>query len=149
MLATFDWPFKEKGSPANGDKYWTVKADGLELPWNLQTASAADKRRNKGLSWAEADYSINEVGSTYTIQGFDLNYAGLIIGPSVVYRDGRGTFNPAASQNKKAIMHRDGVDYGMEHLQNELNVLIKRGVHGLFIYAVDNALRNALIEATK
>lgn len=147
MLATFDWPFKEKGSPSNGDKYWMVRADGLELPWNLQTASSADKRRNKGLSWAEADYSIREIGSTFTIQGFDLNYADLIIGPSVVYRDGRVTFNPAASQNKNATKRRDGIDYGMEHLQNELNVLIKRGVHGLFIYAVDDALRNALINA--
>lgn len=149
MLATFDWPFKEKKSPSNGEKYWTVRTDGLELPWNLQTASTADKRRNKGLSWAEADYSINEIGSTYTIQGFDLNYAGLILGPSVVYRDGRVTFNPAVSENKKATMHRDGVNYGMEHLQNELNVLIKRGVHGLFIYAVDDALRSALIKASK
>ncbi|MDR0899534.1 MAG: DUF2075 domain-containing protein, partial [Lactobacillaceae bacterium] len=62
---------------------------------------------------------------------------------------GRVTFNPAASQNKNATKRRDGIDYGMEHLQNELNVLIKRGVHGLFIYAVDDALRNALIRASK
>lgn len=149
MLATFDWPFKEKGAPTNGDKYWMVKTDGVGLPWNLQTATPADKRRNKGLSWAEADYSINEVGSTYTIQGFDLNYAGLIIGPSVVYRDGRVAFDPTASQNKSAIKRRDGIDYGIEHLQNELNVLIKRGVHGLFIYAVDDELRKALNKAAE
>ena len=31
-------------------------------------------------------HTINEVGSTFSIQGFDLNYVGVIIGPSVVYR---------------------------------------------------------------
>lgn len=34
-------------------------------------------------------------------------------------------------------------------LQNELNVLITRGINGLFIYAVDDELRSALKEASK
>ncbi|WP_235697653.1 DNA/RNA helicase domain-containing protein [Corynebacterium diphtheriae] len=37
--------------------------------------------KNKELSWAEKPHTINEVGSIFTIQGFDLNYAGVIIGP--------------------------------------------------------------------
>lgn len=30
-------------------------------------------------------------------------------------------------------------------LENELNVLLTRDVHGLYIYAVDDELRNALL----
>ena len=37
------------------------------------------------MNWAEKDYSINEAGSIFTIQGFDLAYAGVILGPSVKY----------------------------------------------------------------
>ncbi|MDI5787683.1 DUF2075 domain-containing protein [Bacillus licheniformis] len=29
--------------------------------------------------------SIKEVGSIYTVQGFDLNYVGVVLGPSVSY----------------------------------------------------------------
>ena len=47
----------------------------------------AEKRALKGLAWAEQPQTINEVGSTFTIQGFDLNYAGVILGPSVKYRN--------------------------------------------------------------
>ena len=40
--------------------------------------------RDKGLSldavWAESPHTLNEVGSTFSIQGFDLNYVGVIIG---------------------------------------------------------------------
>ena len=64
------------------------------------------KRRLKGLSWAEQPQTINEVGSTFTIQGFDLNYAGVILGPSVKYRDGKIIFDPSASRNEKAVRNR-------------------------------------------
>ncbi|AEX77669.1 DNA/RNA helicase domain-containing protein [Corynebacterium diphtheriae] len=55
--------------------------------------------KNKELSWAEKPHTINEVGSIFTIQGFDLNYAGVIIGPSVQYRDGKIVFIPKESHN--------------------------------------------------
>ncbi|WP_340700921.1 DNA/RNA helicase domain-containing protein [Corynebacterium diphtheriae] len=55
--------------------------------------------QNKELSWAEKLHTINEVGSIFTLQGFDLNYAGVIIGPSVQYRDGKIVFVPEESHN--------------------------------------------------
>ena len=43
-------------------------------------------RQTKNLAWAEQPHTINEVGSTYTIQGFDLSFVGVILGPSVKYK---------------------------------------------------------------
>ncbi len=78
------------------------------MPWNLQLPTTKEqKRRNKSLAWAEQEQTIDEVGSTFTIQGFDLNYAGVIIGPSVKYRDGKIVFDREASKNKKAIQRRE------------------------------------------
>ncbi|WP_125980844.1 DUF2075 domain-containing protein [Loigolactobacillus iwatensis] len=151
MLATFDWKYNQKG-PENGD-YWRVKAGDLSLPWNLEIPQTrTEKRKNRGLSWAEQPQTIQEAGSTYTIQGFDLNYAGVIIGPSVKFRQGKVIFDPDASQNKKATQKRttdDGkkIVIAEDLLQNELNVLLTRGVHGLFIYAVDPELQQALLNA--
>lgn len=48
-------------------------------PWNRELEknfSKEEKKQIKGLAWAEQPQTIDEVGSTYTIQGFDLNYAG-------------------------------------------------------------------------
>ena len=117
------------------------------MPWNLQT-----KSNDKNLSWAERPETINEVGSTYTIQGFDLNYSGVIIGPSVKYRDGKIVYDPNASANKNAVSNRtlsDGskVKVYNQLLPNELNVLLTRGVNGLYIYAVDDELRKVLLAA--
>ena len=69
----------------------------------------------------------------------------MIIGPSVKYRDGQIIFDKDASKNSKATNMRDGsIDYSRENLRNELNVLLKRGVHGLYLFAVDPELQRAL-----
>lgn len=154
VVATFDWEYIDKKSP-NDDKYWNVNIGNWKLPWNLQLPSLPGKKQiNKTLSWAEQEQTINEVGSTFTIQGFDLNYAGVIIGPSVKYRNGKIIFDAKESKNKKATQRRSLKDGTKESfsdilLKNELNVLLTRGVNGLYIFAVDKELQEALINATK
>lgn len=61
-------------------------------------------------------------------------------------------FDPTASANKKAVNQRtmhDGqkMRFGKQLLKNELNVLLTRGVHGLYLHAVDPALQIALQHA--
>ena len=154
ILATFDWAYIDKKKPENED-YWNVKIGDWQLPWNLQLPQTRqEKRKNRNRAWAEQPQTIGEVGSTFTIQGFDLNYAGIIIGPSVKYRNGKIIFDKTASKNKKAVEMRKGkngekLDISDFLLKNELNVLLTRGVNGLYIYAVDDELRKALNEAKK
>ncbi|WP_054720100.1 DNA/RNA helicase domain-containing protein, partial [Lacticaseibacillus manihotivorans] len=154
MLATFDWPFVQKKHPKDQkDNMWHVSIGDWSMPWNLQI-KVNDKRqarRNAKLAWAEQPQTIDEVGSTFTIQGLDLNYAGVILGPSVGYENGQVVVHPENSANKNATQKRSmgkkKQSVALELLRNEVNVLLTRGVHGLYIYAVDPALRNALMLA--
>ncbi|MER2000975.1 MAG: DUF2075 domain-containing protein [Carnobacterium inhibens] len=154
ITATFDWEYVDKRKPEKDD-YWRVKIGNWSLPWNLQLPQMKEqKRKNRNLSWAEQEQTIYEVGSTFTIQGFDLNYAGVIIVPSVKYRNGEIVFDRSSSQNKKATRQRTLKNGKKEQfsdmlLKNELNVLLTRGVNGLYIYAVDEELQKALINAAK
>lgn len=150
LIATFDWPYTKGKKTTEGD-YWRVKTKELNLPWNLQLPV---ERTEKNKAWAEQKQTINEVGSTFTIQGFDLNIAGVIIGPSVKYRNGKIVFDSSESKNIKATQRRkveNGkmLDISNYLLKNELNVLLTRGVNGLYIYAVDKELRKALCKAQK
>lgn len=157
MIATYDWEYKSKKTPqARLMKYWEVMIDNWHKPWNYELEKELDrkaKKKIKSLSWAEQSQTIDEVGSTFTIQGFDLNYAGVILGPSVKYRNGEIIFDPEASCNEKAVRNRtlsDGTKkkFGEELIQHEVRVLMTRGVNGLFIYACDEELRKALKEAS-
>ena len=97
---------------------------------------------------------VNEIGSTFTIQGFDLSYVGVILGPSVQFKNGQIVFCPEFSKNDKATQNRslsDGTKskFGDILLRNEVKVLLTRGVKGLYIYACDPALREALKDIAK
>ncbi|MQS76559.1 DUF2075 domain-containing protein [Companilactobacillus halodurans] len=149
LLATFDWKYINGKKDENGD-LWQVKINDFSMPWNLQLPKV---KKTKNLAWAEQEQTIDEIGSTFTIQGFDLNYAGVIIGPSVKYQNGKIVFDKTASKNRKATQRRSfqgqKIDNSNEFLKNELNVLLTRGVNGLYIFAVDDALQQKLLEAQK
>lgn len=156
VIATYDWEYNSKARQRL-TKYWEVIIGSWHKPWNReleQELSGKEKKSIKKLSWAEQPQTIREVGSTFTIQGFDLNYAGVILGPSVKYRDGRIVFDPEASCNAKAVRNRtlsDGTKkkFGEILLQHEVRVLMTRGINGLYIYACDDELREALRQAAR
>lgn len=91
VLATYDWPFILDKDAPSPKRYWDVTIGSWSLPWNEQhyhhdiepTLGKRQKQKMALLDWAEKDYSVDEVGSTFTIQGFDLEFSGVIIGPSV------------------------------------------------------------------
>lgn len=158
VLATYDWEYSQKRKPDDRLRaYWEVIIGKWHKPWNRELAaelSRKEKRKISGLAWAEQPQTINEVGSTFTIQGFDLNYAGVILGPSVKYRNGKIIFAPSESHNNKAIRNRtlsDGTKqkFGEMLIQHEVRVLMTRGVNGMYIYACDPELRAALLKAAK
>lgn len=158
VLATYDWEYSQKRKPDDRLRaYWEVVIGKWHKPWNRELAaelSRKEKRKINGLAWAEQPQTINEVGSTFTIQGFDLNYAGVILGPSVKYRNGKIIFAPSESHNNKAIRNRtlsDGTKqkFGEMLIQHEVRVLMTRGVNGMYIYACDPELRAALLKAAK
>lgn len=158
VIATYDWEYSSSHKPENRlMKYWEVFIGKWHKPWNKELKdelSRKEKRKLKSMAWAEQPHTINEVGSTFTIQGFDLNYAGVILGDSVKYRDGKIIFDPSASRNEKAIRNRtlsDGTKqkFGETLIQHEVRVLMTRGVNGLYIYACDPELQAALLKAER
>lgn len=158
VIATYDWQYSSNHKMEDQVmKYWEVLIGKWHKPWNRELESELSKKEKrdiKGLAWAEQPQTINEVGSTFTIQGFDLNYAGVILGPSVKYRDGKIIFDSTASKNEKAVRNRtlsDGTKqkFGETLIQHEVRVLMTRGVNGMYIYACDPELRAALLEAAK
>ena len=152
LIATYDWPYNSNKKSKKDFKYWEVKIGKWHKPWNRELEQDLDrkqKREIKKLSWAEQPQTIKEVGSTFTIQGFDLNYSGVILGPSVKYRNGHIVFDTNESYNEKATRNRtlsDGTSkkFGKKLLKHEVRVLMTRGVNGLYIYACDDELREHL-----
>ncbi|CAK8054903.1 DUF2075 domain-containing protein [Eupransor demetentiae] len=124
-----------------------VMLDDFDQPW--------DELDPQPTPWAERPESINEVGSIYTIQGFDLNYVGVLLGPPFEYdaEHDRMTVNPSKVTHTEIYKRRPGLTDPKEIAEvkrtvmfNALNILLKRGTRGLYITAADPALRKRLLK---
>ncbi|WMY78481.1 DNA/RNA helicase domain-containing protein [Citricoccus sp. I39-566] len=137
LLAGFAWRWRSKKDKTAFD----IEIDGLQLRWN---ATATD--------WVSSPSSPNEVGSIHTIQGYDLNYAGVVIGPdlSLDEASGKVVFNRGSYFDAKGKENNSklGVSYTDEQIReyviNVYNVLLTRGIRGTFLYVCDGPLRDHL-----
>ncbi len=144
LVSTFDY----NHSKTKGVVSYIEEGD-LKLPWNVIEKEA----------WAQREETIDEIGSIYTIQGFDLNYAGIIIGPSISYDEGLKKLKIDISKYKdseafkitgkvKELSPENIIRLKEKIILNSLNVLMKRPIKGLYIYASDKHLRKYLTTLT-
>lgn len=139
IVSVFDYQHKK-----DGDRYY-VDEEGLNMPWNVTDSK---------VTWAERANTIEEVGSTYTVQGFDLNYTGLVLGPSIDYDEEKDSlvvdvskYQDTGAFTRRSDMNDEEFEKAKEKIiLNSLNILSKRGIKGLYIYAVNENLRNHLLK---
>lgn len=121
-----------------------VEMDTFNLPW--------DEWDPQRTHWAKREGSLTQVGTIYTLQGFDLNYVGMIIGPSFGYDKATDTMTiiPEKYSHKEIFKKRKDRKFTQEEykvfIANVLNVLMKRGKYGLYLTAYDDDLRQRLVE---
>ncbi|CAI2645464.1 hypothetical protein AKUG0406_12860 [Apilactobacillus kunkeei] len=134
-------------STLDGGKHYVTEPD-FKMPW--------DQYNYTQTPWAEIPETVNEVGSMFTCQGFDLNYVGVILGPPI-YLDGDNVhvemskFTDVESLKKRKDMD-DPVEFEKIKEQlvlNSANVLLKRGVKGLYIFVHNQELRKRLLDDYK
>jgi len=137
LVAGYAWPWNSR----NDVEAYDIELDGEELRWNTSP-----------VDWVNSTGSIDEMGSIHTIQGYDLNYAGVVIGHDLrfdpeqrkLYFDRANYFDRKGKENNQAL----GLEYSDEDLLrfvlNIYAVLLTRGVRGTYIYACDRALREYL-----
>jgi DUF2075 family protein len=136
-------------STLDGGKHYVIEGN-FKMPW--------DQYNFTQTPWAEIPETINEVGSIFTCQGFDLNYVGVILGPPIsLSNDGQtidvnlNKFTDVESLKKRPDMKNDESFEKIKKqlILNSINVLMKRGVHGLYIFAHDKNLRAKLLSLFK
>lgn len=128
MVAGYAWPWPSK----KNRKAFDIIIGPLKLRWNSVT-------RN----WINSINAINEVGCIHTVQGYDLNYTGIIFGNEIGYDKGKSEI----VIRKDSYYDKNG-KHGVkdpEQLKgfiiNIYKTLMLRGIRGTYIYVCDEALR--------
>ncbi len=137
LVAGYAWKWRSKGDKSLYD----IEIDGLRLRWNSTETD-----------WVSSSRATSEVGSIHTIQGYDLNYAGVIIGPDLRWDPDREClyFDRSQYQDAKGMENNRqlGIIYAdddlLRYVANIYAVLLTRGIKGTYVYVCDHALRERL-----
>ncbi len=128
MVAGYAWPWV-----SNTDKNaYDISIADNHFRWNSVTQD-----------WVNSPNAINEIGCIHTVQGYDLNYIGLIVGPELSYD----------KTSKRIIIKKEnyhdsngwrGIADSEElrrYIINIYKTLATRGIKGAYMYFVDPGLR--------
>lgn len=130
MVAGYAWEWTSKNDASAFD----IMIDGIRKRWNSQAKD-----------WVNSLRAVDEVGSIHTVQGYDLNYGFVIIGPDLRFDAERGEVVSSRVDFRDKGAKRTADDAGLHRvIVNAYYVLLTRGMLGTFIYVCDPALREYL-----
>ncbi|HEX8435854.1 DNA/RNA helicase domain-containing protein [Archangium sp.] len=144
ILAGFCWKWS-KPNKANGALVHDVHHpafNGWSAPWIEKTGRDLAPTQHQYFKWATDEAYFSQVGSIYSVQGFEFDYIGLIFGPDLLWQ--LEQWQADLKANRDAAFKRDlkksGTD-ATERLRNIYRVLLTRGMRGTFVYFVDEQTR--------
>lgn len=142
MTAGYCWPW----SDATPEKTLVpdVAIEDWTRPWN----SKSDRRMGDvppSQLWATEPGGFGQVGCVYTAQGFEYDWSGVILGPDLVWRDGRFVVRRAENRDPSLRSKKNLSDVRFDLLiRNTYKVLLTRGMVGTVLYSTDEETREAL-----
>ncbi|WP_329177579.1 DUF2075 domain-containing protein [Streptomyces sp. NBC_01477] len=139
ITAGFCWPWSNPDGERLVDD---VDIEGWRRPWNVKPEHSVPHAPRSDL-WSTDRRGVGQIGCVYTAQTFEYDWNGVIIGPDLLFRNGKFTVNRAASRDPA---FRGSFDEQVIErcVRNAYHVLLTRGVFGTVVYAVDPDTHNEL-----
>jgi len=137
MVAGYAWEWKTKRDRNAFD----IEIGQTRLCWNSTPTD-----------WIASSNALEEVGSIHTVQGYDLNYVGVIIGLDLrfdperrrLFIDRDSYFDKKGKQNNLTLGRTCSDDDLLRFITQIYAVLMTRGIRGTYVYACDPGLREYL-----
>ncbi|KAK1832536.1 hypothetical protein QBC39DRAFT_304551 [Podospora conica] len=139
MAAGYAWKWKSRGKDSRDA--FDIEIGAVRMRWNSRQAD-----------WISSSGALEEVGSVHTVQGYDLNYVGVIVGMDLrfdpeggrLYVDRASYFDTKGKENNPRL-GRTYTDADLLRFITQIyKVLLTRGIRGTYVYACDEPLREYL-----
>ena len=153
IMAGFCWPWSK--DVVDGDLVKDVRIGDFAMPWETSDAVPYNQltiRYPKWYEWAYKPLGVQQVGCIYTAQGFEFDYAGVIIGGDLKYDRNLQKVITDRDACKDPVLRRTMQEATMtfdDYVRNIYRVLMTRGMKGCYLYIVDKPLREHFKELLK
>ncbi|CAN5206618.1 DUF2075 domain-containing protein [soil metagenome] len=118
-----------------------VQIGSWHRPWNNKKQTSHGGAPGTPF-WASDDAGFDQVGCVYTAQGFEYDWAGVIMGPDLVWRTDRWEAHPEHSFD--TAVKRGTADEFDRAVRNTYKVLLTRGMRGTLLYSTDTETQELL-----
>lgn len=136
LVAGYCWDWASKKDPSAWDI--TFPEENFFMRWNLYE----DEGR-----YLEKSHSIDQVGCIHTVQGLEMDYVGVIIGPDLIVRNGHVVTQPSKRARTDRSLHGyktarkeapEECDARADAIiKNTYRTLMSRGLKGCLIHCTD------------
>lgn len=153
LMAGFCWPWSK--DVIDGDLVKDVRIGDFAMPWETSDDvpyPMLKKKYPKWFEWAYKPLGIEQVGCIYTAQGFEFDYAGVIVGGDLKYDKTQNKIITDKNACKDPVLKRNVSEANMtfdDYVRNIYRVLMSRGMKGCYLYIVDEPLRDHIKKLIK
>ena len=135
LVAGYSWPWVTNKKDAKQD--YDIEIENTRLKWN-----------STNVDWVNSVNSRYEVGCIHTIQGYDLNYTGVIFGKEITYDKKTNQIkilkdNYHDVNGKQSIVDQEDLK---DFILNIYKTIMLRGIKGTYVYVCDKDLRDYFSE---
>lgn len=145
LIAGWCWPWSDEGRQENGDLLYEVAIPehNFYMPWETKVHPQGDfvyKYAKNADVWCIQNEGVNQTGCIFSIQGWETDYVGVILGPDIKYDEKSDSLVCCPGQMNYGISKRrplGGTDDETMLVRNIYRVLLTRGRKGCFVFACD------------
>lgn len=143
LMAGFCCPWSDcldkEGRPIND-----VQIGDFAMPWEThRNINKVPEGYVKWYEWAYRPEGFKQIGCIYTAQGFEFDYAGVILGPDIRYDEQNDCLKTDITASKDPMLNKKPDSFDL-YVRNIYRVLMSRGMKGTFVYCCDTKVKDYL-----
>jgi len=139
MAAGFCWPW------SNPNPDGSLKEDVVISDFRMTWEAKNDMKTAPGIPpaklWAYDPNGVSQMGSIYTIQGFEFDYVGVIFGDDLAWDPVKKIWVGKPENSADAAVKRDMQNFA-RYAKNAYRVLLTRGMMGCYVYFMNKDTEN-------
>jgi uncharacterized protein len=139
MAAGFCWPWSNPNS--DGTLVEDVVIGDFRMTWEAKNDMKVAPGIPEARLWAYDPNGVSQMGSIYTIQGFEFDYVGVVFGDDLAWDPGSRTWVGKPENSADAAVKRDKANFA-RYAKNAYRVLLTRGMMGCYVYFVNKDTRD-------
>ena len=140
LVAGFCWPWSDPNP--DGTIIDDVVIGDFKMPWEGKDGKKLAPEIPPASIWAYDPRGVNQVGSIYTIQGFEFEYVGIIFGKDLVYDLENKKWVGIPENSADQMIKRGNPAEFVNYVKNVYRVLLTRGMKGCYVYFMDKNTEN-------